>query len=446
MLLTVSGVTSELHAGIVSGTAAPSNPIRLPEGIPEMHQAVERFKNGDYEQCQALLTSATAKNPDLPPALLLFAKLCLLLDRATMGREVLEQVVVEHPDLPETHVVFGRLALQERRLTDAQLQFDKALELTAAGSWSDRRRNGLLVEAHDGLAAVAEPRKAWPAVLAHLTACLQLEPKSGQFRQRKGAALFRQGERQKAHAELEQAVKDDPSLESAAILMGRLFAEEGNLTKAAEWMDYAVKLAPDDAKTRLGYATWLFEQDQPEKARPHAEAASRLAPNSADARGLCGLIAWQLKDYATAERIFRELHLETPGNVTASNFWALSLAEQPSDAQRTRARQVAEINVQLQSKSAEALTTLGWVDYRLGQLDQAEQSLRAAIATGKGSSETAYYLARVLADRQKNDEVPQLLKVSFSASGRFAFRNDAQTWLDQLQKTREVDATKTSSN
>jgi hypothetical protein len=70
----------------------------------------------------------------------------------------------------------------------------------------------------------------------------------------------------------------------------------------------------------------------------------------------------------------------------------------------------------------------------MGQADQAERSLRAAMATGKGTSETAYYLARVLADRRKNGEVPQLLKLSLGATGRFVFRKDAQAWLNQIQQ------------
>ncbi len=56
------------------------------------------------------------------------------------------------------------------------------------------------------------------------------------------------------------------------------------------------------------------------------------------------------------------------------------------------------------------------------------------MATGKGTSETAYYLARVLADRRKNEEVPQWLRLSLGAPGRFIFRNEAQAWLDQLNQ------------
>jgi tetratricopeptide (TPR) repeat protein len=434
-----------IRGGILTGMSVPDH-LRLPKGLPEIDQAIERFKNRDYDQCLSLLKSAAASHPDVFPARVMFAKLCLLANQPSMARDALEQAIDENPDRPETYLVFGRMALDDNRLTDAQLQFDKAMAMAASRIGSDPRKQEFLAAAQAGLAAVAERRKDWPTAVVALTAWLKLEPKSGQARRRLAQASFHQGQRERVYDELKQAVKDDPSLESAAILVGRLFTEEGDLKKGAEWMEYAVKLAPDDPQAHLGYAGWLLDQNQPEPAKIQAEMAARLDPNSKEIKGVCGVIAWHLKDYPTAERIFQELHLETPDNSAASNLWALSLAEQPSEAQRSRAWQVARLNAQLDPHSAEALTTLGWVAYRLGEVGPAEQTLRAAMATGKGSSETAYYLARVLADRQKIDEVQHWLKVSLNAPGRFAFRSEAQAWLDRLQKTKGQETRKTGTN
>src|SRR5271166_1677326 len=230
VFLTLWGGRVASNAGIISGTSVPRH-LQLPEGVPEIDQAVERFKKGDYEESMALLKKASASHPDLFPARLIFAKICLILDQPAMGRAALEQAVVENPEMPETYLVFGRLAPQDNRLTDAQLQFDKGLALTASGTWSYRWKHDFLIDAHAGLAAVAEHRKDWPAAAANLAAWLQLEPNDGRARQLLAASLFRQGQREKAHVELEQAAKDDPSLEPAAILMGQLSTEVGDLKK-----------------------------------------------------------------------------------------------------------------------------------------------------------------------------------------------------------------------
>jgi Tfp pilus assembly protein PilF len=433
------------HGGTVTGIAA-SERDQLPKGVPAIDQAIERFKNAEYDQCLTLLKTAAASHPDMLPPRLLFAKLCLLLEKPAMGRAALEEAAVESPALPDTYLLFGRLALRDNRLTDAQLQFDKAIALTVSGSWPDPVKQGFLSDAHSGLAGVSEKRKDWPAATANLMEWLKLEPKNGPARQRLAVALFHQGQREQARVELEQAVKDEPTLDPAAVVMGRLFTEEGNIKTAAEWMEYAVKLAPADPKAHLGYAVWLLDQNQPDQAKIEADSPGRLDAGSREIKGVRGLIAWHLKDYPAAERIFGDLHVETPGNLGASNFWALSMAEQPSDAQRSRAWQVAQMNTQLYPNAPEALTTLGWTAFRLGMLDQAEQTLRAAIATGKAGSETAYFLARVLADRRKDGEVEPLLKMSLGVPGRFAFRKDAQDWLDRLQKTGNQTIQKTVSN
>jgi tetratricopeptide (TPR) repeat protein len=128
------------------------------------------------------------------------------------------------------------------------------------------------------------------------------------------------------------------------------------------------------------------------------------------------------------------VHLASPANFVASNFLTLALIEQPADVKRQRALELAEIDARLYTNSGAALATAGWVYFRRGRLDDAERSLRAALAGGYGSSDTAYFLARVLADRNKPDEVKQWLTLAVKAPGAFAFRKDAQQMLDRLTK------------
>ncbi|MBM3225264.1 MAG: hypothetical protein FJZ47_15880 [Candidatus Tectomicrobia bacterium] len=60
--------------------------------------------------------------------------------------------------------------------------------------------------------------------------------------------------------------------------------------------------------------------------------------------------------------------------------------------------------------------------------------MQAALSNGTNSSETAYYLAHVLAERGRLDDVQQLLKGTLAAPGTFLFRKEAQEWLDRLGK------------
>ena len=82
--------------------------------------------------------------------------------------------------------------------------------------------------------------------------------------------------------------------------------------------------------------------------------------------------------------------------------------------------QLAEANARLDPNSREAVTTLGWVYYRNGRLEDAERALRAVTSNGAVNSEAAYYLARVLSERGRDGEVGPLLKLCLGAPGACA--------------------------
>jgi Tfp pilus assembly protein PilF len=414
--------------------------FRFPAGDAAVDRAVEHFRQRKYEACLADLESAVKQRPGLVPARLMLAKLFLMDNQPVVGRDVLERAAVENPDHPDVYLTVARLALNDGRLTDASLALDKTLALCASAKITPELKRSLQLDAHTGRATVAERRKDWPAAESALSALVALDPQNGQARRRLATALFRAGKRGKSFDELQAAAKADPSLDPAGLAMARLCAEANDAKKAREWLDYAVKAAPDDARVHEGYAAWLLDQGRPDEAKARADAALKLAPDSVDIRTLCGQLAWALKDYAGAEAIFQALHAEAPASFAVSNAWALALAEQDDEAKRRKARQLAEMNARLNPNSAEAQSTLGWVAYRQGRIDDAERLLRSALATGAATSDSAYFLARVEADRGRPDEVKALLKLALDAPGRFTFRKEAGKWLDELSRDKPAQA------
>jgi tetratricopeptide (TPR) repeat protein len=402
--------------------------------IEELEKAIERFKQRDYEKALDLLKATAKKHSDLPPALLMLARLFLASNQLAQGRAALEQALVEHPAYPGVYVSFGGLAVAEGRWADAALHFEKAVTLARPGKWADSQQRFFLVQSHAGLAAVAEARKDWSAAQASLADLLKLEPKNGKARQRLARALFHADKPSEAAQELERAVKDDPTLEPAGTVMGWLYAQKGNHAKAAEWLEQALKRNPKDSRVQLSMARWLLHQGKAEQAKEFAVAAGKLDPKSRDTKTVRGLIARYLKNYPEAESLFQELHQEVPGDATASNQLALVLAEQADQAKRARALQLAEMNVKLYPNSAESLSTLGWVYYRLGRLEEAERALQAAVAGGTTNAETAYYLAHVLSDRGRTEDARQLLEKALKVPGSFVFRKETQDWLDRLTR------------
>jgi predicted negative regulator of RcsB-dependent stress response len=103
---------------------------------------------------------------------------------------------------------------------------------------------------------------------------------------------------------------------------------------------------------------------------------------------------------------------------------------------RARGLQLAEANARQNPRANDILTTLGWARYRSGQLDQAEQVL-VALAQGQGgriTPELAYYLARVQADKGRNDDARRLLQSAIDLPGAFAHREEAKAFLKTMTK------------
>jgi tetratricopeptide (TPR) repeat protein len=179
-------------------------------------------------------------------------------------------------------------------------------------------------------------------------------------------------------------------------------------------------------------AEWLLQQGRGEQAKAHAEIAAELDPDSKEVRLLRGLIARQFKDYPQAEIHFQALHQKSPGDFSASNQLALTLIEQQDKLKQESALQLAEANGRLHPGSVEALSTLGWVYYRLGRLNDAEQILQSVASGRPLEANTAYYLARVMFDRGKRDTAVQLFQASIDASANFMYRTEARDWLARI--------------
>src|SRR5205823_13922322 len=123
-----------------------------------------------------------------------------------------------------------------------------------------------------------------------------------------------------------------------------------------------------------------------------------------------------------------------PGDFFAANQLALVLADQAGQQQRSQAAQLAEVNARQYPKSAEALATLGYVYDRIGNVDDALKALQAAVSGGQASSDTAYYLALCLSEKDKGDDARKILKGALESKGLFIYRKEAQALHDKLDK------------
>jgi predicted Zn-dependent protease len=397
----------------------------------ELDQAAQGFKRGEFETALKQLGQVVKAHPDLPSAQVLFARLAFENNQTALIRPALERASAEAPADPEVYILFGNLALLEGRPTDAAVHFDKATALSSSQRWTGWQRESFERLCLQGRASVAEGRGDWKAAQTALEGWLKLEPAHAAARQRLGRALFNLGQPEAAYKELKRASEEDRTLEPAAITMGWLHLPT-DPKKARGWMDYAIQADPNSHAVRIGVAAWLLEQGRLDEVQTHAEVALRLDPKSTNARRLLGLVARARKDLAGAEPIFAALGQEAPGDAWVRSQWALVLAEQADEAKQRKALELAESIARQNPNDPDAIAALGTVYYRRQRLDEAEKLLQAVLDSGHGSSDTAYMLARIKADRGQPAGARDLLQAALAAPGLFVFRDEARQWLDRL--------------
>jgi tetratricopeptide (TPR) repeat protein len=401
---------------------------------PDLKPALLKAREGKVDEALALIEEQARKHSDWPPSQLILARLLFAADQGAAARRVLEKASAVAPDHPEIYLTFGSLALNDGRASDAQLNFEKAQALAGSAKGDEKRTKIYRRKAFAGLAAVAEGREDWTAAQKHLTAFLEIDPASGQARQRLGRVLFELDKPEDAFKELSRAVKDAVGLEPAAISMARLYGLKGNLDKSKEWFDYALKVEPASARVRLARGAWLLDQGKASDARTEIEEALKLDPSSKDALRLKAFASWHLRQLPAAEGILEPMHLEAPADLRISNLLALVLIEQDDTAKQSRGLQLAEVNARQSPKSPDALATLGWAHFRAGHLEQAEKILRAAVTGVRTTPDIAYFLARVLAARGQAQDSRKLLESSIKVSAAFTHRDEAKELLQSLSK------------
>ncbi|MER3416726.1 MAG: hypothetical protein C4297_11020 [Gemmataceae bacterium] len=177
-------------------------------------------------------------------------------------------------------------------------------------------------------------------------------------------------------------------------------------------------------------ATW-------QGARACIERATALEPDRQEIHVLHGILAFLTGQFDVAEKHYRELLSLAPEDPVARDRLALALIEQAGTDKHKRALELAQVNARLYPGSAGTLSTLGRIYHRLGRLDDAERTLRTALASGRAGPDTYYFLARVLADRGQQDEALELTRQALRLPVTdFLYRTHAQSWLEEVQRQR----------
>jgi tetratricopeptide (TPR) repeat protein len=318
--------------------------------------ALQLLEDGVTE-AEPLLAGYLAGTP-LPEVRMAYARLLLESQRLSEAQTQVEAVTRERPDAPEAWLIQASLHLQAQQLDAAQTSLQRFMQLLDALPASEQRQRAL-TQAYLMQAQIAEKRGDFPQAESWLARIDNASDLLG-AQSRRASLLARQGKLDEALA-LIRAIpakdQDDERLKLQA--EAQLLRDAGQYQKAYEAQSRAAALAPQD--NDLAYDRAML-----------AEKAGRTDE---------------------MESLLREIIARKPDYHHALNALGFSMADRGVRLQEAKAL----INKALEYAPEDPFITdsLGWVEFRLGNTQEALRLLETAFQK-QPNAEVAAHLGEVL--------------------------------------------------
>jgi len=182
------------------------------------------------------------------------------------------------------------------------------------------------------------------------------------------AGFYQQGNYQQSLEEIRQALSIDPGYAQAFGLLGLVYMDLGERSRAEEGFQRALRLAPDDSEILNNYGWFLCQTDRPKESIPQFMAALKnpLYPTPSRPLHNAGICSRRAGDDAAAESYFlRSFQLDPKNPVAMYNLAELSLKRGNVE----RARFYSQRLTTLYAPSAETLWLAIRVDRKAGDRD-----------------------------------------------------------------------------
>jgi tetratricopeptide (TPR) repeat protein len=363
------------------------------------------------DQALEAVDKALVVSPDLQSATLLKAQILVRMERKTEATQLLADAVDKHPGNTHLHFAYGRMLLDGEDLAGARSQFAMVVELEPDNP------EGLY-----SLALLELETGQYKAGKKHLKQLIELDEGVQNAYYYLGYAELKQGNDAVA-LDWYNKVESGDYWSQAQLRIAEILVRQGNVVAMQNHMRVLRQKDPAQSVTY-----YLLEGQVLSDAEMHKDAfelygkALQASPDNADLLYAHSLAAERLGKLEIAERDMRRILEQDPDNVRTLNALGYTLAD------RTNRYEEALVYINRayaqQPDDPAIIDSLGWVHYRLGNLDEARRHLQRAWELSK-DSEIGAHLGEVMwaqgdheaaraiweTSRQSSPDNPVLLEV-----------------------------------
>ena len=316
------------------------------------------------------------------------------LNRGKEAIPLLEKSIKKYPDDKRLRLTYARTLVEQDRMEDAKVQFANLVQ-----QYPDDD------ELRYSLALVCLEAKAWDEAKGYLEELIERESHVDSAHLNLGRIAEENNDPQAALLEYAKVGPGNDylpaQLRQADILMsnGRTDEAEKRLAAAREAEpDYAIQLYLIQAET-------LSANNQGERAWKVLQKALLQYPDDLNLLYTRAMQAEKRNDLAQMEKDLRLIIKRDPENAMALNALGYTLSDRTT--RYAEAKVLIEQAHKLNPEDPAVLDSLGWVNYRLGNLDEAERLLRMALERFP-DQEVAAHLGEVLWANGKQREARQI--------------------------------------
>lgn len=313
--------------------------------------------SGSLDKALAVLSDFLARHPHAQEVRAAYARILIDVKQVDAAREQFLTLLKDQPDNLATLYSLGAMAMQSNDLVNAEKYLSRYVEVLAQQPNDERDPSKVLII----LSQIAEHR----------------------------------GDLAAAYNWLDQIEEgDDKDYLAARLKMAQLTARQGKVDEARAQL---AALKPSDqndqAQIFLVDAQLLRDAGDVLTAFVVLENANKRFPGNPDLLYEFALLAEKLGQVELMEKTLRQVMIAAPDNQQAYNALGYSLAER--NERLPEAYSLIDKALKMAPGDPYIMDSMGWVQYRMGRLDEAEAMLRQAYAVRK-DAEIAVHLGEVL--------------------------------------------------
>jgi len=319
----------------------------------------------ELEQALDAVDRALVYDPGLPAAIILKAQVLVRLERKEDATEVLRQAVAAHPEVADLHFAYGRMLLDADQLEQARAQFAEVVRLEPENA------DGLY-----SLALLELETRQFKSGEKHLKKLLEVNKGQQNAYYYLGYAAREQGN-DDAALEWYRKVESGDYWSQAQLRMAEILLQQDKLDEMQDHMRVLREKNPDQAvQFYLLEGQVLSDAGLQQSAYDLYTTALAEHPDTEDLLYARALTAEKLGDLAGAERDMRSILARDPDNIRTMNALGYTLADK-TDRYEEALVYITGAYEKTPDDPA-IIDSMGWVQYRLGNLDVARQYLQQA--------------------------------------------------------------------